>query len=249
MVLKGSWLWNCSRIELVNTSLCSHLCFWTTGARSSCPWFDPQLLTVNILSKELDVVIFCYCCIERIITLCHSFVTSWFWKEAGCEIVQGSSLWNASLCSHFCFWTTGAKPRCPWLDPQLLTVNILSLHMTICLQGIWSSGYWVRLNMWNFNWVGLSCPWLDRVSATSDIKLIMIFKTLSMTLSIFSVMFKYSFWCGLCFLCLPWLLQPQLLPLDRQWFPHISAKCVLSYVDSVPRHEKRGWKLRWIPCS
>ena len=81
MVLKGSWLWNCSRIELVNTSLCSHLCFWTTGARSSCPWFDPQLLTVNILSKELDVVIFCYCCIERIITLCHSFVTSWFWKE------------------------------------------------------------------------------------------------------------------------------------------------------------------------
>ena len=55
------------------------------------------------------------------------------------------------------------------------------------------------------------------------------------------------FWGGLCFLCLPWLLQPQLLPLDRQWFPNISAKCALTYDDSVPRHENRGWELKWIP--
>ena len=53
--------------------------------------------------------------------------------------------------------------------------------------------------------------------------------TLSMILSTFSVIFKYCFWCGFCFLCLPWLLQPQLLPLDRQWFSNISVKCVLSY--------------------
>ena len=39
--------------------LCVAFCvFWTTSARSSWSWFDQQLLTVNIVSIELDVVIF-----------------------------------------------------------------------------------------------------------------------------------------------------------------------------------------------
>ena len=36
-------------MKLRNACLCSHLRFWRTGARSSCPGFDSQLMTVNIL--------------------------------------------------------------------------------------------------------------------------------------------------------------------------------------------------------
>ena len=43
-----------------------------------------------------------------------------------------------------------------------------------------------------------------------------------------------------------WTLHLLLLAV-LPWVPSIWAKCVLSYDDSLLRHEKCGWKLKWIP--
>ena len=93
----------------VCVSLC--LCVCVSVCECECVCVSQQ----KSLLWSFLVVSYCKC---HHSLWCCSFVTFWFWNEA-------------SLCSHSCFWTTGARSMYPWFHHQLLTVNILSLHIVL----------------------------------------------------------------------------------------------------------------------
>ena len=128
--------WSDGCLERLSSKTAQSFC-WSDG------WFSRLSSILLKLCMCLCVFLCVFMCVGVSVSVCvsqqksllWSFLVVSYWKchhSLWCCDFLTFCFWNeTSLCSHSCFWTTGARSMYPWFHHQLLTVNILRLRIVL----------------------------------------------------------------------------------------------------------------------